>query len=56
MKVAPKLIAAALIALLLMPVATTGAYAGDNDRCGVSDEDDDNCKKKPKFQTKFFSE
>lgn len=58
MKVAPKLIAAALVALLLTPMATTGAYADNrDDKCSVSDEDDDDCKRnKPKFQTKFFSE
>jgi hypothetical protein len=58
MKRASKFIAAALVALLLVPMATTGAYADNrSDQSSQSDEDDDKRKRdKPKFQTKFFSE
>lgn len=58
MKLTVKIAVIALIALLSLPVATTGAYADDNDRHRCEEQSQDDCdskRKKPKFQTKFFS-
>jgi hypothetical protein len=61
MKLTIKIAALAIIALMGLPIAATSAYADDNDteRCEEQDRDDDDCdeggRKKPKFQTKFFS-
>ena len=57
MKALSRLAAAAVVALMLVPTMTaTASYANDNGRCSVEDDDRDDCKRKPKFQTKFFSE
>ena len=58
------LIALGLMALLSFSLPPTAAYAagGDNDECAPSEncdvdrDDDDSDRKKPKFQTRFFSE
>lgn len=55
------LIALGLAALLSFSLLPTAAYAanGDDDDCAPSencDVDNDDDRKKPKFQTRFFSE
>lgn len=53
MKIASKLAAAAIVALLLVPsVALADNHKKD---CDVEENDDDCKREKPRFQTKFFS-
>jgi hypothetical protein len=56
MKTSRKLAVAAILALLIVPTFQTAAYADNRrDKCD-SEEQDDDCREKPRFQTKFFSE
>lgn len=56
MKSTRKLVVAALLALLVLPVIP--AVADDRrDSCTAQDRDRDDCaREKPRFQTRFFSE
>lgn len=55
MKLVARLAIVALIAFSALPTTTTMALA-DGARNQCQDSHDDDCRKKPKFQTRFFSE
>jgi hypothetical protein len=57
MKSTRKLVVAALLALLTLPVIQPAVADDRRDSCTAQDRDRDDCaREKPRFQTRFFSE